>query len=196
MKAQASRKLAVRRSPRAPVRVLDREVIYRGKVFGVERHRVREPGGIVAVRELVVHAGSVVLLPRLADGRILLVRQYRHPVGRTLWELVAGRIEPGETPRQAAERELVEETGYRAGRLRRLLEFYPSPGLLSERMIVFLAEQLRRGPAQPEADEKLLCRAFAPRELRQAIRRNRLRDGKTIAALLYYFFLCSGRRVP
>src|SRR6202042_1911652 len=98
--------------------------------------------GIRTVREVVEHPGSVVVLPAFPDGRILLIRQYRHAVGQYLWELVAGHKEPNESFAEGAGRELEEEAGYTAKKLRKLLEIFPSPGLLSERMEIFLAENL------------------------------------------------------
>ena len=162
------------------------QLIYHGSLFDVRRDRVREPGGILATRELVMHCGAVVVLPVLEDGRILLVRQYRHAAGRSLWELVAGRIERGERPAAAAKRELLEETGYEGHRFRRLIEFFPSPGFLTERMTVYLAEGLKAGKARPEADEKIRVGAFRVADLENKIRRGMIRDGKTIAGVLFY----------
>lgn len=167
-------------------RVLSSRVVYRGSIFDVRRDKVREPGGIVATRDVVVHYGSVVLVPVLDDGRILLVRQYRHATGESLWELVAGRTERGENPSRAARRELEEETGYTGRRFRRLIEFFPTPGFVSERMVLYLVEGLKPGTARPEEDEKIDIRAFSPAELDRRIRRGSVRDGKTIAGLLYY----------
>jgi ADP-ribose pyrophosphatase len=165
---------------------LQSEVVFQGKVFGVRRDRLREPGGAEVTREVVTHSGSVVLLPVFPDGRILLVRQYRHAIGTFLWELVAGRIELGETALTSARRELVEETGYTARRLEKLLDVFPTPGFVSERMIVYLAAGLRAGVSQPEADENIVSRKFSVRELERMIRRGKLRDAKSIAAILYY----------
>ncbi len=166
--------------------MLKTKTIYTGRVFGVRQDRVIEPGGVAVVRDVVTHRGSVVLLPVFPDGRILLVRQYRHAVGGFLWELVAGRMEPGESPLVAARRELLEETGYAAKRFRKLLAFYPTPGLVSERMIVYAAERLTPGAARPEADERIQARRFTLHELEKMIRRGTLRDGKSIAGILYY----------
>ncbi len=160
--------------------------MYTGPVFGVRRDRVVEPGGVTSTRDVVTHNGSVVLLPILPDGRLLLVRQYRHAVGGFLWELVAGRIEPGETPLGAARRELLEETGYTARRFRKLLEVFPTPGFVSERMVVYAVEGLTPGNARPEADERIAMRRFSLRQLEAMMHRGRLRDAKSIAGILYY----------
>lgn len=168
-------------------RILRSKVIYKGPVFGVRRDEVLEPGGVRTTREVITHPGSVVILPLLPDGRILLVRQYRHATRQFLWELVAGRIERGENPRRAAARELLEETGYRAKRYRLFLDIFPTPGFLEERMYILLAQELTSGDARPEEDEKIISRAFGRSQLRQMIRRGKLRDAKTIAGLLYYF---------
>jgi ADP-ribose pyrophosphatase len=175
-------------------RVLSSRVVYRGSIFDVRRDKVREPGGIVATRDIVVHFGSIVLIPVLDDGRILLVRQYRHATGESLWELVAGRTERGENPSRAARRELEEETGYTGRRFRRLIEFFPTPGFVSERMVMYLVEGLKEGTARPEEDEKIEVGAFSLAELERRIRRGSIRDGKSIAGLLYYSrFLAGGR---
>lgn len=172
--------------PKNRARVLKSTVVYAGRVFGVRRDRIIEPGGVRATRDVVTHNGSVVLLPVLPGGRVILVRQYRHAVGQFLWELVAGRIEPGEAPLAAARRELIEETGYRARRFRKLLDVFPTPGFVSEQMIIFAAEGLTAGIARPEADERIETRAFTWRQIVDMLRGGKLRDAKSIAALLYY----------
>ncbi len=167
-------------------RVLRSTTVYEGPVFGVRRDRVIEPGGVRATRDVVTHCGSVVLLPILPDRRILLVRQYRHAVGQYLWELVAGRIEPGEAPLAAARRELVEETGYTARRFRKLLDLFPTPGFVAEKMAIFAATGLTAGRAQPESDERIVARTFSLHRLEGMIRRGWLRDAKSIAGLLFF----------
>ena len=166
--------------------VLSSRTLFTGPVFGVRRDRVVEPGGIRVTRDVVTHHGSVVLLPVFPDGRILLVRQYRHAVGQFLWELVAGRIEPGEAPLRAARRELLEETGYTARRYHKLMDVFPTPGFVSERMVVYLVQGLRAGPSQPEADERITSRKFTLRELDGRMRSGTLRDAKSIAGILFY----------
>jgi ADP-ribose pyrophosphatase len=153
----------------------------------VRRDEVLEPTGLRTTREVITHPGSVVVMPVLPDRRIILIRQYRHAARQFLWELVAGRIDPGESVRQAAARELIEETGYRAKRLRVFLDLFPTPGFLEERMYILLAEGLTPGVAEPEEDEKIVAKAYTRAELEKMIRRGVLRDAKSIAGLLYYF---------
>jgi ADP-ribose pyrophosphatase len=167
-------------------KILSSEMIYQGRVFGLRRDEVLEPSGLRTTREVITHPGSVVVLPVLPDGKIVMVRQYRHATRQYLWELVAGRKEPEETPKQGAARELLEETGYRAKRFKVFLDFFPTPGFLEERMYLLLAEGLTAGEAQPEEDEKIEVRAFKLKELKQMIESGRLRDAKSIAGILYY----------
>jgi ADP-ribose pyrophosphatase len=176
-----------RKAGRPVATILSSKEIYKGPVFGVRRDKVLEPNGVRATREVITHPGSVVVLPVLPDGRIVLIRQYRHATRLYLWELVAGRIDSGEGVRQAAARELIEETGYRARRFRVFLDVFPTPGFLEERMYILLAEGLTAGKAQPEEDEKITAKSFTPPRLDTMIRKGELRDAKTIAGLLYYF---------
>ena len=167
-------------------KILKSKVLYTGKVFRLQRDTVIEPGGVRADRDIIVHPGSVVVLPIFEDGRVLLIRQYRHAVGDFLWELVAGRKEPHESPGAAARRELLEETGYTARHLRKLLHIIPTPGFVQEWMWIFAAEGLAQGTAQPEEDEKITPRTFTLKQVDVMIRSGRLRDAKSIAGLLYY----------
>jgi ADP-ribose pyrophosphatase len=166
-------------------RVLKSKTLYRGRVIQLKVEQVVEPGGIQTTREVVCHPGSVVVIPRLPDGRVILVRQYRHAVGESLWELVAGGMEPGETPRQSARRELAEETGYRARLFKTLLEFYPSPGILSEKMHLVEARDLTLCQAQPDEDERIEVGLYAIKELARMARANKIRDAKTLVGILW-----------
>jgi ADP-ribose diphosphatase len=174
--------------------ILSSETIYEGPIFGVRRDQVLEPGGLRTTREVITHPGSVVVLPLLADGRILLIHQYRHATRQYLWELVAGRMDAGESPREAAAREMIEETGYRAKKFKIFLEVFPTPGFLEERMYILLAEGLTQGEARPEEDEKITAKAFTPTEVESMMRLGRLRDAKTIAGVLYYLRFLRGRK--
>jgi ADP-ribose pyrophosphatase len=176
-----------KKASRSKAKILRSKIIYQGRVFGVRRDEVLEPTGLRTTREVITHPGSVVVLPVLPDGRIVLIRQYRHATRQFLWELVAGRMERGENPGRGAARELIEETGYRAKRFRVFLDVFPTPGFLEERMYILLAEGLTLGEAEPEDDEKITVKSFTRKELEKMIRTGKLRDAKSIAGLLYYF---------
>src|SRR3984957_4559303 len=184
---KSSKAATKNQSNKATGKILSSKVIYKGHIFGVRRDEVLEPTGIRTTREVITHPGSVVVMPVLPDRRIILIRQYRHAARQYLWELVAGRIDAGESVRQAAARELVEETGYRAKKFRVFLDVFPTPGFLEERMYILLAEGLTLGEAEPEEDEKIVAKAFTRKELESRIRAGTLRDAKSIAGLLYYF---------
>jgi ADP-ribose diphosphatase len=172
--------------PKGKLKILKSKMIYEGPIFGVRRDEVLEPTGVRTRREVITHPGSVVVLPVLADNRLLLIQQYRYATKTFLWELVAGRMDPGESVKRAAARELREETGYRAKKLSVFLDVFPTPGFLEERMYILLAEGLTAGPAQPEEDEKIISRAFTIDELKQMMKTGKLRDAKSIAGILYY----------
>jgi ADP-ribose pyrophosphatase len=171
---------------RGKAKIFKSQMIYEGKVFGVRADQVAEPNGVTATRVVITHPGSVVVLPVLNDGRIVMIEQYRHATRQYLWELVAGRIDKGETLKRAAARELKEETGYTAKRLTEILDVWPTPGFLEERMHIFLAQELSEGQASPEDDEKIISRAYTVQELKQMMKTGKLRDGKSIAGILYY----------
>jgi ADP-ribose pyrophosphatase len=169
------------------LRLISRKTIYQGRTLELNIDRVIEPGGVTANREVVRHTNSVVVLPELNDGRVLLVAQYRYAVRRRLWELVAGGIEPGETPAEAAHRELLEESGYRARTVRLLVDFYASPGFSTERMFLFQARGLGLSKATPEADEQIRVGRFSLAQLQRMLRAKVIRDGKTLVGLLWRF---------
>jgi len=179
-------KKSTKESAQKQAKVISSETVFQGRMFAIKRERIIEPGRIEATREIVAHKGSVVVLPVFPDGRILLIRQYRHAAGQFLWELVAGHREEGESFREAAPRELQEETGYAAKKFSKLLDIFPSPGLLSERMEIFLAEGLTEGTAHPEEDEKIDRRIISLTEAERWIRSGTIKDAKSVAGILYY----------
>lgn len=168
--------------------LLSSRTVYKGPVFWVSTDRVQEPGGVKVRRDLIHHSGSVVVLAVDDSGstpRVLLERQYRHAAKDYLWELPAGRIDPGEHELKAAQRELIEETGYRADRWRRILKFYASPGFVAETMSVYLATGLRQGEAEPEEDEIIYKRMVPLPTAVNMVLKGKIQDAKTISSVLW-----------
>jgi ADP-ribose pyrophosphatase len=134
---------------------MPREIVHTGRKIKVALDTSAGPNGETIRRDIIVHPGAVVILPVLDRDHICLLRNFRFVIGETLWEVPAGTLEPGEAVAKAAGRELLEETGYTAAKWRNLGHFYPSPGVLDERMHLFVAEDLTPGAARPEIDEQL-----------------------------------------
>jgi ADP-ribose pyrophosphatase len=168
------------------MKMLSSKHLLRTPIFRVSVDRARDPQGFEIRRAIIHHPGSAVVMPVDERDRVLLVRQYRLPARGHLWELPAGRVDKGETALQAARRELAEETGLRARRLRKLAEFYPSPGFLTEKMTIFLATGLTQGAASPMEDECIEMRWFPAAQLERLIRTGRIRDAKTQIAFLHW----------
>ncbi len=179
--------------------LLSSETVFEGPLFRVLRDRLVEPGGKQATRDIVRHNGSVVILAidnamNKRDPWVVIERQYRHAANRFLWELPAGKLEPGEDPLLGAQRELAEETGYRAKKWKPLVEYYASPGFLGESMKVFVAEGLVAGGAHPEEDEQIEFRLVKLSELVKRIDMGAILDGKTITSALLYARRIAGKR--
>lgn len=153
------------------------------RLFTVEHRVYRQPGMEPVSRDVVVHPGAVVVLPILDERRIVLIRNYRYTVEQELWELPAGTIEPGEEPIDTARRELAEETGFRAGRMTALMEFYTSPGILTERMYAFIATGLTPVGQRLEHGERIHVETLELSEVRRRLIDGEFIDGKTIAVL-------------
>jgi len=165
--------------------------VYDGKILAVELDDIEEEGGVPAFREVVRHRGSVAGLTVADDGRIVLVRQYRHPFGRALWEIPAGLLEEGESPEEAVRREIEEEVGRRAAELEPLAVIYPTPGFCDEVLRIFRATRLTDTPVRRDEDEVLEVKWFTLDEAQAMLRAGELPDAKTHVALL----LESARRV-
>ncbi len=187
--------------PEGKAEVLSSEVVYEGRLFKVVKEEVREPNGHVAQKDIVRHNGSVVILAVDASGKrgrkdplLILERQYRHAAGQYLWELPAGKIEPGEERLAGAKRELAEETGYEAALWTELARYYASPGFLGEWMQVYLAEELTGGVARPEPDETLEIYHLSLSQVEALIARGEILDGKTLIGVAAYLRLRADRK--
>jgi ADP-ribose pyrophosphatase len=162
------------------------ELLLETRRFRVVRHTQPLADGTVHKRETVVHPGAVVIVGLPDPDHVVLIRNYRIAVDEELLELPAGTIDPGEDPLQTARRELAEETGYRTENLRRLTEFWVSPGILSERMHLFLATGLQSGPSALEKGEQIRTLVVGWDEALAMIDQQKIHDAKTLAGLLYY----------
>jgi ADP-ribose pyrophosphatase len=172
-------------------KLLSSEVVYQGSLFRVLHDKLIEPGGKKSERDVIRHNGSVVILAvdkskSKKDPWIVMERQYRHAAQQFLWELPAGKLDAGEEPLNGAQRELEEETGYRAKKWKPLVEYYGSPGFLGESMKVFLAEELMAGDAHPEEDEEIEFRLVKLSEIVKMIEKGAIKDGKTLCSVLLY----------
>jgi len=167
-----------------PREQIESQSIFRGAVFEVVRDRLREENGFEIVREIVRHSGGAGCLPLFDDGRIALVKQYRHPARRELLEIPAGKIELGETPMACAMRELEQEIGFRAGRIEALAEFYSTPGFCEERLYVYLATDLQPVEQNLDHDEFVEVVYLPFTEAVMMAERGEFEDSKTIIALL------------
>ena len=161
------------------MKLISSKEITTNRIFTVTQDHVVDPDGFEIQRAIVHHRGSAVMMAVDEKKRILLVRQYRLAVRKHLWELPAGTVDPGEKPLQTARRELIEETGFRAKKWKKLAEFYPSPGFLSEKMTIYLATQLTAGEAQPMDDERIKTRWFKAQEVDAMIAGGKIMDAKT-----------------
>jgi ADP-ribose pyrophosphatase len=164
---------------------LTTERVFTGKVFNVDRDRVRMPNGREVTVDVVRHPRSVVLVPVPEPGRVTLVKQYRYPVNKALWELPAGSVDEGESPEQAARRECHEEIGLVPATVVRLGALYPTPGYCDEEMVFFRLSGLEKTDerAAVDEDEDIEAKTFEIRDVREMIRRGEIVDMKTIVAL-------------
>lgn len=164
---------------------LKREIVYTGKVVDLFIDQVSVPDGSKHIREVIGHKSAVAILPVLDDGRILLIRQYRYAVDSTCWEVPAGLVDRGETPLKAARRECMEETGYRAKKIKSLGWIYSSPGYSREKIHLYLATSLvKAGKQALDTDEFLIVKTVTMNQALSMLERGLIKDGKTITAIL------------
>ena len=166
--------------------LLESRRIYEGRVVSLRVDRVAMPEGRTAQREVVEHAQAVAVVPVAADGRIVMVRQYRLPVGRVLLEVPAGTLDPAEEPEEAAQRELQEETGFRAQRLERLAGFWVAPGYCTEYIHVYLAEGLSESRLAADEDELIQVETVSLDEALRLVDAGHIEDAKSVCGLLQY----------
>ncbi|HLL90123.1 MAG TPA: NUDIX hydrolase [Tepidisphaeraceae bacterium] len=167
-------------------RLIEKQVVYDGKKVRLEVHHLELDDGRRHKAEVVAHPGAVVVLPLLPDDTVILIRNRRYAVGQVLLELPAGTLERGEDPINGAGRELAEETGYVAGRLRPIGAFFSSPGILSEKMYAYVAEDLEQRQAAPEVGEEIELQPTPLADVIEMIGTGEIKDAKTIAAVLMY----------
>jgi len=196
--AKPKAKKKAKKTVAAPAAVIEK-VVYQGPLFRVMHDKLIEPGGHPSERDVIRHNGSVVILAMDSSKSkknpwIVMERQYRHAANQFLWELPAGKLEPGEDAVAGAQRELAEETGYAAKKWKPLVEYYASPGFLGESMQVFLAEGLVAGDAHPEDDEKIDFRLVRLSEVLKMIEKGMILDGKTMTSVMLYDRLTARKR--
>lgn len=162
------------------------EAVFDGKLLHVRRDTVRLPDGTLATREYIVHPGAVLIVPVLADGRLVIVRQFRYPLERILIEFPAGKLDPGEAPLTTAQRELREETGYVAARWQRLGRVHAVVSYSTEEIEFLIAEDLTHVGAKLDAGEFLEVGTMSIEQMLAAIDRDEITDAKTVAAMLLY----------
>ena len=166
-------------------RLTSSKLVLKTPIFDVSHDRAVGPGRVTLDRKIVRHPGAVVILAVDEAERVLLIRQYRLPLRRSLWELPAGTLDAGETPLRTAKRELREETGYRAKSWRKLCRFWSAPGFCDERITAYEARDLKPGPAAPEPYELIEPRWIEPAEVAAMVAGGRIQDAKTMLTLLY-----------
>lgn len=162
---------------------MDSKVVFGEGSFHFRVEQVRLPCGMIGERMIVNHPGAVVIAPLTESWELVFVKQYRKAIDSLLLELPAGTLEEGEDPEICAHRELEEETGYRAERMEHMMTFYPSPGYCNEELHLFLAEGLTPGPPHPDQEEKIMVVHYSLEEAFDLMKRQKIKDGKTIIGL-------------
>jgi len=166
--------------------VLESQEKYKGKIISVHEDVIRMPDGKSAVREIVFRGSACAVLPIDKDGKLLFVRQYRHPFQEMLLEIPAGMMEEGENPLECISRELEEETGYKSDSIELLFEMYPTVGFCTEKLFIYLAKDLQQGQQHFDEDEFIELESYSLEEAYEMVFDGRIKDSKTIAAVLAY----------
>ena len=174
-------------------RTINTHTLYQGRVFKLKSDKVILPNGKTSTRDVISHPGAVAILPLLAPDRILLVSQYRYAIEKVLLEVPAGTIDLNESPIECAYRELLEETGYQAKEVRKLIQFYVAPGYSSELLHVYVANELKKTKKRTEFDEFIHVKIMSLVKAFQLVADNTIQDAKTICSLLYYAY---EKRIP
>jgi ADP-ribose pyrophosphatase len=175
--------------------VMSHKEVYRGKIVTLQVDTIQQTSGRTTIREVVLHPGGVTAIPVLDDGRLLLIRQFRYPIGKYILELPAGKLDSGQTPMDTIAREMEEETGYRARLLNHECVFYTTPGISNEAIHLFVARELTKCSQRLEEGEHITVEAHSLEECLQKIETGEICDGKTILGILWYqakFVLKSG----
>ena len=167
-----------------PFELLRSETLLKGRAFTIRRDWLKTPDGRETKYDIIEHGGSAVIVPIDADGNLLFVRQYRHAAGTDLLELPAGTLDEGEEPAVCAAREIREETGFAAGKLEKIGEFYLAPGYSTEFMVVYLATDLKHDPLEADADEFLSVEKIPVKQALEMAEKGEIPDAKSLAALL------------
>jgi len=168
------------------MKIISSKEVLKNKLFTVVEEVAHDSSGFEIKRAIVKHPGSAVMMAVDDKERILLVKQFRLPAEKDLWELPAGRIDPGENALQAAKRELREETGYQAKKWVKLISYWASPGYVAEKMNVFLATELKAGEQQPMEDERIEIGWFTRKQLKEMIAEGKMEDGKTLVGFFMW----------
>jgi len=172
------------RNPEADI--IDHKEPYHGKIVSLHVDTIRQASGNESIREVVIHPGGVTAVPILEDSRILLIRQFRYPIGKYIYELPAGKLDIGLSPIETMARELEEETGYRAGRLCHECSFYTTPGISNELIHLFIARDLVPCTQKLEEGEHITIQELTLEECLEKIKTGNICDGKTILGILWY----------
>ena len=166
--------------------ILNHEEIYSGKIVALHVDTIRQESGAESIREVVLHPGGVAAVPVLEDGRILLIRQFRYPIGKYILEIPAGKLDSGQSPLETIAREIEEETGYRAGLITHECTFYTTPGISNESIHFFVAKDLELKAQRLEEGEHITVESYTLGECLNKIRTGEINDGKTILGILWY----------